>query len=89
MPIVLYWLAPGEPTPACAHFEDHQLTAVLALAEQRRREGCRHVSISSEMAGHVGRAGVDAVEAGRTPDGQAYGWSKAGRAGRMRRQGSR
>nr|WP_315428714.1 hypothetical protein [uncultured Albidiferax sp.] len=39
----------------------------------------------SENLQHVGKQGVDSVVGGKTPDGQAYDWSKAGRAGMPRR----
>ena len=41
--------------------------------------------MASENTEHVGKQGVDAVVDGKTPDGQAYDWSKAGRAGTPRR----
>ncbi|MFG6465772.1 hypothetical protein [Roseateles sp. BYS87W] len=88
MGIVVYWLE-GEgddARPVCELFGSQDLTPALACAEARRREGHRHVSISTELAESVGRPGVAAVEAGRTPDGEAYEWSKAGRAGKARRR---
>jgi hypothetical protein len=86
--IVVYWLeGEGEAaTPVCECFGSKELTQALACAEERRKQGRHHVSISTELDDHVGRAGVAAVEAGRTPDGQAYEWSKAGRAGKPRRR---
>lgn len=88
MGIVVYWLdvADGDAVPGCEAFGSQQLTQALACAEARRREGRRHVCISTELEDHVGRSGVAAVEAGRTPDGEAYEWSKAGRAGKVRRR---
>lgn len=88
MGIVVYWLeGEGEAAdPACRSFGSAELTQALAWAEDRRRHGHRHVSISTELEDHVGRAGVAAVEGGRTPDGEAYEWSKAGRAGKARRR---
>ncbi|RZJ06386.1 MAG: hypothetical protein EOP39_19365 [Rubrivivax sp.] len=87
MGIVVYWLeGEGEDAgPVCAFFGGGELTQALACAEERRRAGHRHVSISAELAGSVGQPGVAAVEGGRTPDGEAYEWSKAGRAGKVRR----
>ncbi|MBI3346634.1 MAG: hypothetical protein HY020_05420 [Burkholderiales bacterium] len=87
MGIVVYWLEGDEEhiAPVCQFFGSTELTQALAWAEERRRQGCHHVSISTELEDHVGRAGVAAVEAGKTPDGQAYEWSKAGRAGKVRR----
>jgi hypothetical protein len=85
--IVVYWLE-GEGTeaaPVCQFFGSRELTQALAWAEDRRRAGHRHVSISTELDESVGRPGVAAVEGGRTPDGEAYEWSKAGRAGKVRK----
>lgn len=88
MGIVVYWLeGDGEAAlPVCEFFGSAALTQALACAEERRRQGHRHVSISTELDGSVGRPGVSAVEGGRTPDGEAYEWSKAGRAGKVRRR---
>lgn len=89
MGIVVYWLevpVGGEAEPGCESFSSQQLTQALACAEARRRQGHRHVCISTELEDRVGQAGVAAVEAGRTPDGEAYEWSKAGRAGKTRRR---
>ncbi|PZP35164.1 MAG: hypothetical protein DI603_04620 [Roseateles depolymerans] len=88
MGIVVYWLEAGEPdgpTPACSIFGSAELAQALACAEERRRQGHCHVSISTELEDHVGQAGVAAVEGGRTPDGEVYEWSKAGRAGKVRK----
>jgi hypothetical protein len=86
--IVVYWLeGEGEgAVPVCEFFSSQSLTQALACAEERRRQGHRHVSISTELDDHVGKPGVSAVEGGRTPDGEAYEWSKAGRAGKARRR---
>ena len=86
--IVVYWLeGEGEgAVPVCEFFSSQSLTRALACAEERRRQGHRHVSISTELDDHVGKPGVSAVEGGRTPDGEAYEWSKAGRAGKARRR---
>lgn len=88
MGIVVYWLdRQGDAdVAACERFGSAELTQALACAEQRRRQGHRHVSISTELDESVGAPGVAAVEAGRTPDGEAYEWSKAGRAGKPRRR---
>lgn len=64
--------------------DDHGL-ALKRCAELRKRSDVCHVSLSSDMADMVGKAGVDSVEDGRTPDGHVYDWSKAGRAGRIRK----
>ncbi|KQV60282.1 hypothetical protein ASC95_02085 [Pelomonas sp. Root1217] len=87
MGIVVYWLEGEgeEATPVCQFFSSKELTQALAWAEDRRRAGHRHVSISTELDESVGRPGVSSVEGGRTPDGEAYEWSKAGRAGKVRK----
>jgi hypothetical protein len=86
--IVVYWLeGEGEDaSPVCEFFPSQGLAPARACAEAQRRAGHRHVSISTELEEHVGAAGVAAVEGGRTPDGEAYEWSKAGRAGKVRRR---
>jgi len=86
--IVVYWLegAGEDAAPVCEFFGSKELTQALACAENRRRQGHHHVSISTQLDDHVGQAGVAAVEGGRTPDGEAYEWSKAGRAGKVRRR---
>ena len=88
MGIVVYWLeGEGEAAePVCQFFDSKELTQALAWAEDRRKAGHRHVSISTEGEALGGRAGGAAVEGGRTPDGEAYEWSKAGRAGKVRRR---
>ena len=75
MSIVLYWLG-HDGQPACAQFTDHQLSDAIALMNLRRQAGHRHVSLSTELAGMVGKPGVDAVEGGQLPGGAAYEWSK-------------
>ncbi len=52
------------------------LGPALKEVEQLRRAGMRHVCISSDNLQSVGKPGVDGVEDGKTPDGQAYGWTK-------------
>jgi hypothetical protein len=90
MSIVVYWLEPavGDQPAVAGHalFADDELMPAMALVEAQRRAGMAHVSLSTDFSHHVGKPGVDAVEQGRTPDGQDYEWSKAGRAGRMRRR---
>lgn len=90
MSIVVYWLEPatdGQAVDArCQLFADDELKAALDWVESRRRAGMAHVSLSTDFSHHVGKPGVAAVEDGKTPDGQAYEWSKAGRAGKPRRR---
>src|SRR5437868_2494977 len=61
--IVVYWLeGEGEGAlPVCEFFASTALTQALAWAEDRRRAGHRHISISTELEGSVGRPGVSAV----------------------------
>lgn len=88
MSIVVYWLVgDGDAAePRCEFFNGQALTQALACAEVQRRAGHRHVCISTALDEQVGAPGVAAVEGGLTPDGQAYDWSKAGRAGKVRRR---
>ncbi len=78
MSIVVFWLEPnGEP--ARQAFAASDLLAALKFSEERRRDGRRHVCISSELPHSVGQGGVTAVEGGRLPDGHVYDFNKAHR----------
>ncbi len=65
--------------------DESDVSAALALVETKRRDGMAFVTMVSHNPDHVGKPGVDAVENGKTPDGHVYDWSKAGRAGAIRR----
>jgi hypothetical protein len=78
MSIIVYWLQEPD-VPAMQAFASHQLMAALQFCEDRRREGKRHVSLSSELPESVGSPGVNAVQAKRLPDGSTYDWTKAHR----------
>jgi hypothetical protein len=91
MSIVVFYLElPDEDDssgrlPNCIHFDSDQLSAALKRAEDLRKSGHRHVTISSELDNCVSKQGVDTVADGKTPNGETYDWSKAGRAGAMKR----
>ncbi|QNP49827.1 hypothetical protein [Diaphorobacter aerolatus] len=93
MSIVVFYLRNQSPEgaapawqPECLHFSDKQMSEALKQCQLLRADAHNaHVTISSEMREMVGPMGVSAVEEGRTPDGQDYEWSKAGRAGKSRR----
>jgi hypothetical protein len=78
MSIVVYWLQEPE-VPAMRVFASNQLMAALQFCEALRKDGKRHVSISSELPESVGSPGVNAVQAKVLPDGSAYEWTKAHR----------
>jgi hypothetical protein len=80
MPIVVYWME-QTGTPSHREFGDGELLAALKLSEQLRAIGKRHVTISSELASAVGKPGVDAVEGGHLPGGDAYEFNKRHRGG--------
>ena len=72
--------------PHCHAYADSEMSQALADCQTLRADPRNaHVCISSEMREMVGGLGVAAVENGRTPDGHVYDWSKAGRAGAVRR----
>ncbi len=78
----IYWTdVANQPCSA----DEPQLTAALAIVKARRDAGHTFVTMVAEDPQHVGKPGVDAVEGGKTPDGQDYEWSKTGRAGKPRR----
>jgi hypothetical protein len=76
--IVVYWLSP-DGVSACQAFKSAQLSEALQATEARRKEGMRHVCISSELDDSIGKPGVNAIVDGKLPDGHAYDWSKAHR----------
>jgi hypothetical protein len=78
MSIIVFWL---ESTGDAGHqaFEASQLLDALKFSEERRREGRRHVCISSELEQSVGKSGVTAVEQGHLPDGHRYDFDKSHR----------
>lgn len=80
MPIVVFWME-GADAPGHRAFGDAELREALRFTEQLRRAGKRHVTISSELGDSVGKAGVDAVEAGKLPGGEAYEFNKRHRGG--------
>ena len=65
--------------------ESADLVQALQITKEKRDAGCTFVTMASENPQHVGRPGVDTVIDGKTPDGQDYDWSKAGRAGKPRK----
>lgn len=84
MSIIVYWM---EPHFGSRHrpFEMNEMSEALVFMNERRAIDLRHVSMSVENPDMVGSKGVDTVADGKTPDGQDYEWSKAGRAGRTKR----
>lgn len=65
--------------------DETQLPAALKFVEDKRREGMSFVTMVADNPDHVGKPGVAAIENGKTPDGLDYDWSKAGRAGAIKR----
>lgn len=65
-------------------YEVEGLEEALGMTEMQRKAGRRFVTMASEDPNSVGKLGVDSVVDGKTPDGEVYDWSKAGRAGKMR-----
>ena len=78
----IYWT--GAHSEACSQDEE-LLTNALALVKEKRDAGYGFVTMVAEDPRQVGKPGVDAVVDGKTPDGHDYDWSKAGRAGRPRK----
>lgn len=78
----IYWTTVDDV--ACSQNET-SLTRSLAVVNEKRVAGHSFVTMVAEDPNHVGKPGVDAVVDGKTPDGQVYDWSKAGRAGAPRR----
>ena len=65
---------------------DDPMGAAMALMKELRADSdLEFVTMVSQNPMSVGKPGVDAVVNGKTPDGHDYTWSKAGRAGRMKK----
>lgn len=78
----IYWT--GANNEACSQNEE-LLTNALEIIKEKRNAGYSFVTMVAEDPNQVGKPGVDAVVNGKTPDGQVYEWSKAGRAGKPRK----
>lgn len=84
MSIVIYWISkpsgegmfPNLSQPMCQQFDSDKLGPALKKAEELRRGGFRHVTISSEMDDCVTKPGVDSIVDGKCPDGVDYTWKK-------------
>jgi hypothetical protein len=65
-------------------FQDSEFSQAMKFIEEKRRDGCRFVSMSNEPNDMVGGFGVSSVVDGKLPNGEVYDLSKAERAGRVR-----
>ena len=65
--------------------ETAEIVQALQIPKTKRDAGYTFVTMVSENPQHAGKPGVDTVVDGKTPDGEDYDWSKAGRAGRPRK----
>jgi hypothetical protein len=66
-------------------YADPMGEAMKLMAELRIEPQNQFVTMASQNKNSVGKSGVDSIVDGKTPDGYAYEWSKAGRAGKMKR----
>ena len=83
MSIVVFWIETYETDSLglvtesyFKEFGETELSQALAFAEKQRKDGRKHVIISTELSASVGKPGVNAVVDGKTPDGHDYEWSK-------------
>ena len=67
----VYWTAED----GSARSEDYvEMVAALTEANRLRNEGRAYVVMASENPNQVGKMGVDSVEDGHLPSGEAYTW---------------
>nr|WP_315847582.1 hypothetical protein [uncultured Rhodoferax sp.] len=78
----IYWT---DETGHAHGLEAEAIVQALQITKQKRDAGYAFVTMVSENPQNAGKPGVDTVADGKTPDGQDYDWSKAGRAGRPRK----
>lgn len=72
--------------PHAMHFEMSEMSAALRYMETLRTSASNQfVTMVSQNANSVGKPGVASIVDGKTPAGEVYDWSKAGRAGKMKR----
>lgn len=83
--ISCHWKINGRIVAEAEPFHDNQLNEAMAFATERRKAGDIHVEISMAAPDLVGGRGVDSIVDGKTPAGEVYDWSKAGRAGKIKR----
>lgn len=83
MSIVVFYLKAAHdggmhtpPQPGFYMYEDQEFTLAMKQMESLREQGMHHVTMSTQLANQVGKAGVAAVEDGTLPDGNPYEWSK-------------
>ena len=67
----VYWTAPDGA--ACSEMFDDIITA-LSQTNYLRSIGRSYVAMVGENVNQVGAMGVDSVESGRLPNGEAYTW---------------
>ena len=85
---MVYWIEEIDGTwfPQSEFCAPNEMTRALQVMDNLRKHGhVQFVTMASQNSNSVGKPGVDAVENGKTPDGQFYEWSKAGRAGKTKR----
>jgi hypothetical protein len=67
----VYWTAED----GSARSEEYvEIVAALTEANRLRNEGRAYVVMASENPNQVGKMGVDSVENGHLPSGEAYTW---------------
>jgi hypothetical protein len=67
----VYWTAED----GSARSEDYiEMVAALTEANRLRSVGMSYVAMVSENPNQVGKMGVDSVEDGHLPSGEAYTW---------------
>ena len=67
----VYWTA----ADGSARSEDYvEMVAALTEANRLRSVGMSYVAMVSENPNQVGKMGVDSVEDGHLPSGEAYTW---------------
>ena len=67
----IYWTA----ADGAARSKDYlRMTEALTETNRMRTLGMAYVAMVGELPNQVGRMGVDAVEDGQLPSGEAYTW---------------
>ena len=86
---MVFWIDIEDIGSHCEFFDSTEYAdamgeAMRLMTQLRKEPQNQFVTMVSQNPNSVGKPGVDSIENGKTPDGHAYTWSKAGRAGKTR-----
>lgn len=77
---MVFWLeqlhASDRAQPGARHFEMDEMSDALKFMEELRKSNAQFVTMASQTANLVGKAGVAGVKDGKLPNGEVYTYTK-------------